>query len=509
MICPVCNKAVEDDAVVCYYCGHIFENISILIEYTIKKYSNTPIKLNNVEQHDSKIIFKNLYITDEFREIYDNSSIEDFAINFYKENGYEACFAENNYWIILFLIFYDYESFILNSSIYESVSTNFLINDHAYKFKDIDFTSINNIKNLNNHIIEAYVRNIIQTTSVNVWNHIKSNPCSLRDNFTIGDFLVASSHLTKDQLILIFERMCDDFKYYTSGLPDLIVYNEYEFFFVEVKSKNDKPSFKQIQWHKYLVEVVGIDVVIFNVDKTNVEINNIKKSYDTELLDSEERIKLKQKINWDIFKLDVEPIVDDEINERLNNKYSGKHIVPIGYYFTELNIDSFENSEQWHNYSMGVLKRNIDLLYKRIIKVYSNKHLNIIKKPTKYQLSRNREAKSFENKGNYEQAISLYLENVYEKTSSPTTYKRLVAIYKNFNQFEEIVKLMDIAIPIFLQLNDTNNVMYFLFIKYGASYNRFKLTEIEKQILGLIKEDSLKSKNFNKSKQTNLSSYFK
>ena len=166
MICPVCNRVVEDDAVVFYYCGHIFENISILIEYTIKKYSNTPIKLNNVEQHDSKIIFKNLYITDEFREIYDNSSIEDFAINFYKENGYEAFFAENNYWIILFLIFYDYESFILNSSIYESVSKNFLINNHAYKFKDIDFTSINNIKNLNNHIIEAYVRNIIQTTSV-------------------------------------------------------------------------------------------------------------------------------------------------------------------------------------------------------------------------------------------------------------------------------------------------------------------------------------------------------
>lgn len=509
MICPVCNKTIEDDTVVCYYCGHIFENISILIDCTIKKYSDIPIKSDNSVHYDSKIIFKNLLVINESQEFHDNISIEEFVINYYKKNGYKAFFAENNYWMILFLIFYYYEDFILSSSIFESVSTKRIFNRYSYRIKDINFNSIKNISNIKNHIIEAYIRNIINTTSCNVWNHIKSNPCGLRENFTISDLIVVSSYLTIDQLILIFERMGDDFEYYAFGLPDLIVYNDDEFFFVEVKSKTDKPSFKQIQWHKYLVEVVGVDVVIFNVNKTEEEITDIKKNYDVELIDSNKRIDLKQqKINWDSFKLDVKPVNDEEINERLNHEYSGKLITPVDSYYTELNMNSFQDYEQWHEYSIGVLKRNFNLLYERVIEVYSNIPLNI-KKPTKKQLSRNREAKIFENKGDYQQAIKLYLENIYEKTSSPTTYKRLVKIYMKFNQFEEIVKLMDIAISIFLKLNDKNNVLYFLFMKSAASSNRYKFTKLQQQILEVFREDDLKSKNVGKTKQTDLSNYFK
>ena len=141
--------------------------------------------------------------------------------------------------------------------------------------------------------------------------------------------------------------------------------------------------------------------------------------------------------------------------------------------------------------------------------MYSNKYLNI-QKPTKIQLSRNKEAKLFENKGDYQGAISLYIENVHERTSSPTTYKRLIAIYKKFGQFEELKKLMDIAITIFVQLNDKNNVLYFLFIKFSASSNKGKLTGMEERILREIREDDLKLKeNKEKDKQTDLSSYFK
>ena len=209
------------------------------------------------------------------------------------------------------------------------------------------------------------------------------------------------------------------------------------------------------------------------------------------------------------FKLDEIHINDDEINERMKHRYGGFIVNPTSWHYTRLSKNSFQEPEQWYKYRVEVLKRNANLLFERVVKVYSNKYLNI-QKPTKIQLSRNKEAKLFENKGDYQGAISLYIENVHERTSSPTTYKRLIAIYKKFGQFEELKKLMDIAITIFVQLNDKNNVLYFLFIKFSASSNKGKLTGMEERILREIREDDLKLKeNKEKDKQTDLSSYFK
>ena len=506
MKCPTCFGEFDGFSKVCKICGYEFQDKDfLLIEEYIDKYNHLEFKPLTYPSDNSKLFFKSLNIED----IDDTTSTEDIVIDYYKQQGYNAFFAENRYWLLLFLlIYFKHEIMGIRLMVDLDYGTNAYSDNYVPILKNMDFNCIKYIPNLTEYIIRNYLKCI--DFSDNHREIFRNGESEYYNLFSIDELLSAICLLDIEQLRLIFKRMGDDFEYYTSGLPDLIVYNESEFFFVEVKSKSDKPSFKQIQWHKYLVEVVNVNVIIFNINKTDAQITDIKKRYDVELLDSKKRQSLKQsKITWSEFKLDEIHINDDEINERMKHRYGGFIVNPTSWHYTRLSKNSFQEPEQWYKYRVEVLKRNANLLFERVVKVYSNKYLNI-QKPTKIQLSRNKEAKLFENKGDYQGAISLYIENVHERTSSPTTYKRLIAIYKKFGQFEELKKLMDIAITIFVQLNDKNNVLYFLFIKFSASSNKGKLTGMEERILREIREDDLKLKeNKEKDKQTDLSSYFK
>jgi len=62
------------------------------------------------------------------------------------------------------------------------------------------------------------------------------------------------------KVLKIFARLIADFNNKRAGIPDLIVWNNTEFFFAEVKGEKDKISEKQSEWHHFLTEVVGIKV---------------------------------------------------------------------------------------------------------------------------------------------------------------------------------------------------------------------------------------------------------
>lgn len=523
MKCPDCSNEVRDYIKVCQFCGHIFEeNIfenpydDIIKEYK-DKYSNIPVNTYKTRQFDSKIIFKNFLTDNKSQEVFNNLSPEEFTINFYKQKGYHAFFAENKYWIILLLMIYEYKEFISRSYIYELLSTSILF-DQTFldKIDNIDFESLNRISNITNRIIEAYFGNIRRIMLINESYNSKIKKYGLNDNFTVDDFIVANSYLTNEQLILIFERIGDDFKYYAFGLPDLIVYNDDEFFFVEVKSKGDVPSSKQVQWHKFLSEVVGIDVVLFMIEKTNEQIQTIEKKYDVELFDSKKRKALNKKLN-------KEPIFIDWNDDRLKNlifkvdskeferiigiRVKYKSIVTKKYVvndYTWISHKDFERIKDWTEYNKAVTKGKYDLIYKAASKLY---HTNSFEdyRPTKKQFERNQKAKSLENEGKYSEALKLYLENVMEKTGSPVTYKRLIYILNKFNRFDDIVNLMDIAIPIFITLNDKKNVIRFLYQKFSAMNDNKWVDDLSNVPSNdsKIKQDSHK-----KDKQSDLSSYF-
>jgi len=53
----------------------------------------------------------------------------------------------------------------------------------------------------------------------------------------------------------ISERLSRNFRHYRSGFPDLVVWNEAECLFVEVKGPGDKLSAKQSIWLDFLIAI--------------------------------------------------------------------------------------------------------------------------------------------------------------------------------------------------------------------------------------------------------------
>ena len=169
MKCPNCNNEVVDYLDFCYVCDYLFDSYfeklyvditgkficSIIIEETINNYFNTPIKSYKTRHIDSKIIFKNISTDNIFQTFPTNLSPEEFTINFYKQKGYNAFFAENNYWIILFSMIYDYKNFISYPHYFELISRNL----HDTDIDKIDFNSIKNI-HIASRIIKAYFKSI-------------------------------------------------------------------------------------------------------------------------------------------------------------------------------------------------------------------------------------------------------------------------------------------------------------------------------------------------------------
>ena len=84
--------------------------------------------------------------------------------------------------------------------------------------------------------------------------------------FTIDELLIATQALQKKQLLLIMQRLLENFNENRRGLPDLfLVKPNGKALFVEVKSEKEKVADHQITWHHFLKNHVQIPVVIFRV----------------------------------------------------------------------------------------------------------------------------------------------------------------------------------------------------------------------------------------------------
>lgn len=499
-------------------------NLYKIINEYINKYSIISTIHSNLQSNDGKIIFKNILLEQQddnehlYKYINHNISPEEYIIEYYKSKGFNAFFAENKYWLILFLMFYYYDDFIKFPFTVEQSFITAIHDDYRIvKVESLDFTftPLDTIPNLTNHIIDAYFNNLYyfygEYIDIVEWDKKGEG---LSKFINLDNLIVPVRYLDKQQLKLIFTRMADDFKYYTSGFPDLIVYNKNEFFFVEVKSKNDYPSFKQIQWHKFLSEVVGINVVLFMIDKSDDQVTKIKKSYQIDLEDSKKRklkfIESDRKIciNWndDNLKSYMANVSDDEFNELIDLKhyYPKRFKKYIVNDYTPLTRDDFSNKEWKYYMQLEFIKSN-ELLFQKAKELYS---LNTFEDftPTNRQLERNKKAKSLTKKGNYLDAVNLYMTNVMERTGSLNTYNQLIYIFNKLDRFYDVIKLMDIAIPIFVTLDDKKNTLRFIFQRFAAiNYNK-SVPSLNKLSYNIPQTNPSKSKN--KSKQTTLSDYF-
>jgi hypothetical protein len=129
---------------------------------------------------------------------------------------------------------------------------------------------LNQLKNSNleQEISNSYKRNYGKSC----------RPIERWDHFTLEELLIPT-RMDKTDFLSILERLISNFSENRSGLPDLIIYNNNELFFSEVKSERDRVSDKQMSWHLFLAKKMGIKVDLFLVNYTERKINNLKSKY--------------------------------------------------------------------------------------------------------------------------------------------------------------------------------------------------------------------------------------
>lgn len=436
--------------------------LSSITEEIIPKYKNVVNKFPMFPKNNANIKFKNINLNNidlsfKLEYLAGKISPEDFVIKYYEELNYNALFTENNYWVVLFILYY-FDDLELNPTF----DLNFELNE-TQLHKKLDFKKVLVSDNIN-QIIQSYISYFYTFIA-------RDSERYLSDYFSVEELLIACIYLNPKQLSLIFERLWTDFNYFKTGFPDLIVYNDEEFFFVEVKSKNDNPSFKQIQWHKFLVEVVNVDVVLFSLDKNSNQLDFLKNKYDAELLN----FKNQSKDN----KLYLKPLVTnftDYETETLFLTYNLKHSSGKGEkreYIEIIKLPATDENTPYSAYKdiIDISEDNKHKIYKRILKQCPPR-MFVDYRPTRNQLKRNKDAELLEGQGRYDDAIKLYEKNVSERCGSPTTYKQLIKIYRQLNNPSRILEIIEIAMPIFTTLNNESMVLSLVYYKNEAIYQK-------------------------------------
>lgn len=245
----------------------------------------TPFRTVGFKRVDENQKGKLKYLIDE-KEYF----AEEAAIKYYESMGYKALWTENNYWwMLMSLFFWDIIFAPIKGAVRASVDgVNVEIDPEDTKFQVLyrhaveingmpsDFfypefytrreqLIMNKIKtllnsNLTDVLRQSYEENYGKTCRpIEDWNKYK-----------LEELFISIQKVDKDSLLKILARLISNFNQNRAGLPDLIVYNESEFFFSEVKSENDKLSERQRKWHHFLTNEVGIKVEVFLINQSGL-----------------------------------------------------------------------------------------------------------------------------------------------------------------------------------------------------------------------------------------------
>jgi len=227
-----------------------------------RKYNKT-IYWENIEskmvlRNIEKKVHKNNRGKLRFEEEGNIYTVEEIAIKFYEKSGYYALGTENHYWErIINLLFHKQMTVEYYKIRYEANREEF--EKRFKRLEDID---------LEKEIEKSFKYHDMGFLMSGNWDSVYE--------YGLNDYLTAL-RIGKEKLLIFIKRLVKNGIY---GLPDLIVWNDNEFFFVEVKSENDNVSGNQLIQHLFIMEIVGIKVELFCVNKTDSQMKNLKRLYD-------------------------------------------------------------------------------------------------------------------------------------------------------------------------------------------------------------------------------------
>ena len=205
-------------------------------------------------------------------------NVEQLAIDYYKKRGYEVIFAENDFLNLLhyFVLFQD-----LNGKLFFDIG-----------FDEYNYLYNERLSELNENNISAFFKKYLFINKLNYngpeWGFeamVQSKKMNVKNSDDLHNvFVKLVSHLGVEKTVKLLKQ-----KKYNAhfqgrllpdhGLPDLMVFNDKEFFFVEVKSTNDKLSSRQKYWHMYISEILDMKIELFLVNKSEKQIKSMKNHY--------------------------------------------------------------------------------------------------------------------------------------------------------------------------------------------------------------------------------------
>jgi hypothetical protein len=226
-----------------------------------------------------------------------NLFAEQFAQQYYVEQGFNVVWSENDFWWeVMALLFWEVIFAPIEGAVavgldgeeyfptpgthdFEKLFSTFIqMNGMPRDFFAIEFYQRRRAI-IDNRFRELENSNLIDKLTTSYQQHYGQNcrPIENWNKYSLDNLISPIKFFQKAIVLGVCRRLLSYFSYNRAGLPDLIAYRENEIIFAEVKSKNDKLSQKQHEWHDYLSTELSQKVEIVLINHSEKQIANIKK----------------------------------------------------------------------------------------------------------------------------------------------------------------------------------------------------------------------------------------
>ncbi|WP_229209185.1 VRR-NUC domain-containing protein [Dyadobacter sediminis] len=172
------------------------------------------------------------------------------ALHYYRAQGFQAFFSENEPWRALFgLLFWDiiYDTNVKTiHNPMQRVPSDFFLPDFYYKRSEQLHERLRSAatKEIIDRIVsQTYMEKFGMTNVLVPWYE-----------GALDKVLTLTSLLSPQQLHAIMIEIAQNLRENTRGFPDLLVWNENEYAFIEIKSPTDHLSSRQLHWQHFFAE---------------------------------------------------------------------------------------------------------------------------------------------------------------------------------------------------------------------------------------------------------------
>ena len=350
-------------------------------------------------------------------------SSEEVGKEYYKSQGYNVKFSENEVWNGFF-----------NLLIYKNIEKLYGLGEITtknYQRFDDEFYRENEeaINKIFNSLMDIDIREYIE-------NNYKKSSKKLnigRINYRTK-VLKAAEFLENNQILMVMHYMIEDYIHHRRGFPDLMVWDDDRIFFAEIKAGSDVLSRIQISAHKALLKA-GIDVVLLTINKRKRTFEKQRRHYQNERKPAKTNYKGRYNLKLEIANNRSEILKECNDDESLKNFKISFHDKNKNYFMAYLNVLDKQNIKNLKD--LNIEEEDIKKEEKLI------QYLDIMSK-----------GKALEDKNMYNEAVEKYKETA-EDIENPrrfTAYYRMCLCYrkasKHKNEIDIIKKIVnDDSIP--------------------------------------------------------------